>query len=292
MLTIATPVDSDSDFTRTTTDIVEVNGGKTDDVNFPGLRVRFKIEKSLEKTPNTSEIVVSNLSPSHRSSLQVKGVKVLLEAGYKSTGIKRLFAGDVRTTDHVRNGADWDSTLKLGDGERAWQFARVDESFAPGVRVADVIKKIAAATGLEIGNADKQAAKIDRVLDQGYIATGNAVRALDRIVTAVGKQLSIQDGQIQILGSDETLDLPVPELTKDTGLIGSPEMGSPATKKKPAMVRIKCLLLAVKPGSRVYLRTAGKPPKYDGYVRVHKISHEGDTHGGNWYSIIDGSIVK
>jgi hypothetical protein len=287
-LTIATPVKSATDFKTTTTDIVEINGGKTDDVNFPGLRVKFNIDKSLEKQPNTSEVIVTNLSPSRRSSLQQKGVRVLLEAGYRSTGVKRLFSGDVRTADHVRNGGDWDTTLKLGDGERAWQFARVDESFAPGVRFADVLRTVARATGIELGNAEKQAASIDRVFDQGYIVAGSAFRALDKLITSIGKEFSIQDGQLQILDPYETLDLPIPEVTKDSGLIGSPEMGSPATKGKPALLRFKCLLLPVRPGAKVKLKSL----RYDGFIRVHKVSHGGDTHAGEFYSTIDGSIVK
>lgn len=286
-LTIATPVDDPTDFQHTTTNIVEINGGKTDDSNRPGLRVRFKIEKSLTKQPNTGEIVVTNMAPSRRADLQVKGVRVLLEAGYRDR-ISRLFSGDVRTADSVHAGADWETAMRLGDGERAWQFARVDESFNVGTRMADVIKTVARATGLELGNVDTQAAKINRVFDQGFAVAGKAVQALDGLVTSIGKELSIQDGQLQILDPYESLDLPIPELTPESGLIGSPEMGPPETKGKPALLRFKCLLLAVKPGSKVRL----KSERYEGYIRIHKISHDGDTHGGAWYSTINGSIVK
>jgi hypothetical protein len=287
-ITVAVPVESESDFNTTTTEVIEINGGKTDNTTEPGMRVRFKIEKSLEKQPNTGEIDVTNLSKGRRGSLQQKGVKVLLEAGYKSTGVARLFSGDVRTVDHVREGADWNSKLKLGDGERAWQFARVDESFAPGTRVRDALKTIARGMGIDLGNVSEQAVGVGEVFDQGYAVFGRAARSLDRLVKSIGKEWSIQDGQLQILDPYETLSMPIPEITPDTGLIGSPEMGSPATKGKPALIRFKSLLIVVKPGARVKLKSL----RYDGYVRVHKVSFEGDTHGGPWYSTIDGTISQ
>lgn len=287
-LTIATPVSTENDFSHTTTQVVEVNGGKTDNINEPGMRIQFKIEKSLDKGPNSSEIIVTNLSESRRQSLQTKGQRVLLEAGYRGTGIQRLFSGDIRTVDHIREKADWETKLKLGDGERAWLYARVSESFAPGTRAADVLKKIANATGLDLGNVSSKAALIDKVFDQGWSAGGSALRALDQLITALGKTWSIQDGALQILDPYEALDLPIPEITPDTGLIGSPEMGSPPSKGKPALLHFKSLLVAVKPGGKVRLKSS----RYSGYIRIHKVTFEGDTHGGPWYSTMDGTISE
>jgi hypothetical protein len=287
-LTIANPVNTPNDFTHVTTDVIEIDGGKTDDSDVPGMRISFKIDKTLEKEPNTSQIVVTNLSPDRRQSLQKKGVKVKLEAGYKSTGIQVIFQGDVRTIDHVRNGPSWDTTMKLGDGLRAWKFARVQESFAPGVKAADVVKKLAQATGLSLGNINSQANKIDKVFDQGWSIGGSAVNGFDKIVKSLGKTWSIQDGELQILDPYEALSLPIPDITPDTGLVGSPEMGSPATKGKPALLKFKALLFVIRPGAKVKL----KSERYNGYIRVHRLSYTGDTHGGEWYTDIDGTISQ
>src|ERR1700761_4703224 len=54
--------------------------------------------------------------PGMRIAFEIKGLKVELQAGYVGTGMSRIFIGDVRTSDSVRNGADWDATLRLGDG--------------------------------------------------------------------------------------------------------------------------------------------------------------------------------
>lgn len=286
-VTVARPVATPGDFSHTTTEVVQIEGGRIDN-EASGMRIKFKIDKSLKKEPNTSELIVSNLAEDRRKQLQQKGVKVLIEAGYAETGMFRLFAGDVRTLDHVWNGATWESTFKLGDGERAWKYAQISESFAPGTRAADALRTIAKSMGLELGNVDTKVNGIAAVLDQGWCAAGNAARELDRIVTALRKEWSIQDGALQILDPYEALDLPIPEITPQTGLIGSPEMGSAPTKGKPQLLRFKALLFPVKPGGKVKLRSE----RYDGFVRVHKVSFEGDTHGGEWYTIIDATISK
>lgn len=284
-LTIAVPVATPGDFSGTTSDVIEVDGGRTDAKTF-GHRIQFKIDKTLEKQPNTSQIVVTNLAPTTRSALQKKGVKVLLEAGYRETGLSRIFVGDARTVDHKREKADWSTIIKLGDGERAWRFARVSESFSPGTRASDVIKKVARASGLDLGNVDAQADKIGAIFDQGYVLAGSALRALDKLATSFGKVFSVQDGQLQILDPYEALDLPIPEITPETGLVGSPEMGTPAKPGQPALVQFTSLLISTKPGAKVKL----KSERYDGFVLVQKCSFEGDTHGGNWYTKIDGTI--
>lgn len=285
-VTFAIPVDTPGDFTHTTTNLLEVDGGRTDAWTV-GQRVQFKVEKTLTKEPNTSSVTITNLAPQTRQQLQSKGVRVLIEAGYKD-GVERIFSGDVRTVDHVRSKADWDTVCKVGDGERAWRFARVAESFAVGSRAADVLKKVGRAMGIDLGNLDDKAAKIDTILDQGWSAAGSAARALDRLVVALGKEWSIQDGALQILDPYETIDYPIPDITPDTGLIDSPEMGSPATKGKPQLLKFKSLLVITKPGARVKL----KSQRYDGYVRVHRCSFEGDTSGGDWYTTIEGTISK
>lgn len=287
-LTIANPVATPNDFKNVTTEVIEIDGGTTDDKTITGLRVRFDIKKSLKKEPNPGEIVVTNLSPKRRASLQQKGVRVTLEAGYKASGVTRIFTGDVRTIDHVRSGADWDTTLKLGDGERAWQYARVYESFAEGTAARDVLKAAVKGLGVEEGNLNKAISDVTKKIDQGFAIAGSAARAVDQIVKSLGMSWSVQDGQFQLLKPDAVLDLPIPEVSVSSGLIGSPEMGSPATKGKPALVKFKSLLIPMRPGTKVKLVSE----RYNGFVRVESCAFTGDTHGGNWFTEIAASILK
>lgn len=287
-VTVAVPVATPNDFKNTTSEVVEIDGGATGDSEVVGMRVKFSVNKSLKKEPNTGEVTISNLSPSRRASLQKKGVKLLLEAGYKETGVAKVFQGDVRTVDHVRNGADWDTVIKLGDGERSWRFAKVNRSYGPGSTATDVIKGIATAMGLELGNANEKASGISKIFDQGISFIGSASRALDQVLSSCNRTWSIQDGKLQILGVGEYLPGKTEEISVKSGLIGSPEMGSPEKKGGPALVKFRSLLIPMVPGKKVKLVSN----RYDGFVRVLSCSFSGDTHGGEWYTDINAEILK
>ena len=263
---------------------IEIDG--SDDKANPGLRIQFKITKTREKHPNTGEITISNLSPTRRASLQQKGIRVTLEAGYVSTGRTRIFSCDARTVDHERKGADWETVIKGGDGERSFQWARVNESFAAGTGAGDILKRLAQASGLAIGNVPDMVANLAVTFQNGYVVDGLARNSIDRLVKSLGYTWSIQDGALQVLSPGGTVGVLIPEIGPDSGLIGSPEMGSPEKKGKPALVKFKSLLVAVRPGGRVRL----KSERYNGQVRLKKVEHEGDTMGGAWYTNMEGVI--
>ena len=284
---VSTPVKSENDFKTVTADVLELNGGKTSDKKITGLRVTFRITKTLKKEPNQAEITVYNLAESTRRSLQKKGVHIILDAGYQDTGVFRVFSGHVRTIDHVREGTDWATVFKCGDGERAFRFARVSESFGEGTPVAKVLSKVVGKLGIDPGNLGNQLADISGTFDQGYVASGSTAKVVDELVESIGKTWSIQDGVFQLLDKEGTTSDTVFELTSDSGLIGSPEMGSPDKKGKPSKLKLKSLLIPMKPGRRIKLRS----DRYDGLVRCVACTFTGDTDGGDWYTEIQGSLI-
>jgi hypothetical protein len=278
-VTIATKV-SES-FTQIEADVVEIEN----------LRVAFKVSKSDKKEPNTCEITITNLSETRRKSLQQKGVKFILQAGYEASGIGQIFIGDARTCEHKRDGASWHTTIKSGDGERAFNFARVNESFAAGSPVSDVVKRIASKLGLGLGNTNKQAAQLTGQYVNGYAAQGPASRELDKVLAGTGYDWSIQDGELLLLKHDEPSGATVPDIGPDTGLIGSPEYGSPETIHKQVkktgkpLLKVRCLLNpAIKIGCQVSIRSE----RHKGPIRVKKLEHTGDTAGGDWYTDFEG----
>lgn len=289
---------SEKEIARTKTEsTVEVTTNSTEIIGGDGgMRIGFDINKTLKKEPNTAEIRVYNLAATTRAGLQKKGVAALLEAGYQETGLSRIASGNVRTVDHVREGADWITIIKLGDGERAWQYGRVNESFSAGTRVADVIKKLAQQMGLGGDDIDKQldAAKrstkrrIPETLDHGWAASGSAGRAMDHIMKAAHLSWSVQDGQLQILVEGQALDNVVFRINPRSGLIGSPEMGTPPRKGGPGLIKFVSLLIPVKPGGKVELTS----DRYDGEVRLVGVNLVGDTHGTEWYAKMAGEVLK
>jgi hypothetical protein len=270
-LIIAAPLASDfNTISAQTTEIVD-------------MRVVFKVTKTLSKDPNSAEIKVYNLSDATRAGLAGKGAKVLLQAGYDQT-LAQVFLGDARFIESKREGVEWVTTFECGDGARSYQHARVSESFAGGVSVSDVVSKIGAATGLDVGNLSGVAPSLTGQYTQGYTAHGPAYKELEKVLKAAGYELSTQDGTLQVLAPGETTTEPVVILDSDSGLIGSPEMGSAEKKGGKAVLSAKSLLQPFfRPGRRVRVKSR----QYSGDFKAVKVEHEGDTAGGNWYSNLE-----
>lgn len=286
-LIVSTPADG-TDYHGTLRDELEINAGEGGATGRQGLRVAAKIKKTDGKEPNTAEITITNLSPDNRGRLQKKGVKVTLEAGYDATGVSRIFRGDARTVDHVRNGADWDTVIKCGDGERAYRFARVAESFAPGTGAGDVLDFLANASGLQVGNIPTVVANLVKTFDQGYVVRGRWKDEMDRLVKGLGYVWSVQDETLQVLLPGLSSTAEFPRIDADSGLVGSPEFGAPEKKGKPALVKFQALLQPCLPGAKVYLKSL----RYDGFVRVKTVEFGLDTHGGEFYTTYQGILLN
>lgn len=247
------------------------------------LRVSFNVKKTSKKEPNKAEVVITNLNSDHRALLQTKGGKFILQAGYASTGTQQLFVGDVRDVAHVREGADWNTTLHSGDGERAYRFARTKQSFKANTAQSDVLNALATEMGVDPGNLGSVTEAAQKYAN-GFSSHGVAQRELDRILSSLGYTWSIQDGAISVLKYGATLQGLVPLWSVDTGLIGSPEFGA-AEKNKGPQVKAKHLLDAnVRIGGQVKLQSV----RFNGAVRVTELTHTGDTFGGDWYTEIEG----
>lgn len=245
-----------------------------------GLRVSFKIEKDNKPQPNCAEVSITNLSEKSRSSLQAKGVRVILQAGYAGN-FGQIFSGDVRYASHTREGANWVTKLQCGDGERAYQFARISESYKSGTTLGAIVTKTIEALQLDPGNAKEKLASLSAQFVSGYTQHGKASTELTGLLEPIGFSWSIQDGRVELLGPTDTLKGEVVVLSPSSGLIGSPEHGTPSKKKSAGTVKLKALLQStIRPGSRIVVDSA----TVKGTLRVERLVHAGDTHGQDWYT--------
>lgn len=254
---------------------------------FEGLRVQFRIEKSLRPEPQKAQIAVYNLAESSRGQLVGKGLRVQLEAGYPDT-LGLIYSGHTRTTDHPKEPTDWVSKFECGTAERAIQFSRVSQSFRPGASLVDVVKGIVPALVQDAGNALDAVAGLNG-FSSGYAAHGYAADELTRVLTPRGLTWSIQDDRLQILGFNDTLPDEQLVLDENHGLIGTPELGAPVTKGGPSIVKVKSLLDSrFGCGKRFLLNSKAR----DGVLKIVKLTHIGDTFGADWYTEMECFPVK
>jgi hypothetical protein len=261
------------------------------------LRAQFSVEKTSNRDPNKATVTIYNLSESNRKQLQTGADllatpktawnwPLLIEAGY--TGNRgQIFSGDVRFVSSRREGVDWVTTVEADDGGRDYSSARLNKAFGPGTTVASILNEAAKALGVGLGNsATKFAGASFRGkiwnFKKGVVLNGSVARILDKYVTSAGYSWSIQDGQLQVLGPDETLlDVEI-VLNSSSGLIGTPEKGEKGIVRATSLIRPE-----IRPGRRIALASSAATGTYKALSTVHS----GDTRGNDWYTEWEGKAL-
>lgn len=258
------------------------------------LRVQFRVTKTLTKEPNTCDLRIHNFSKASRGKLTGANLPVVLEAGYQGqTGQSSvIFSGQARSVDDLRERADWVTHVQCGDGEKAYQFARVNKSFGAGKTFNDVVEDVAKTLSANIGNL-KDALKKDlgnfTDFKNGFTAFGRSSDVLAGLLKSKGFNFSIQQGALLVTKPGEPTNGTAIRLTPQTGLIGSPDHTPPDSEGKPATLKCKCLLNAqLIPAGLIRVASA----RVNGDFVIQKVEHSGDTHGQEWVTTIEAWAKK
>ncbi len=257
---------------------------QVDTIVLTGLRVAFKITKTLRPSPNTCELRIFNLNPTHRDQIeQLQTATVKIDAGYAGA-IATIFQGELRKARSAEDGTSIVTSLEGADGERRIRTARVSRSFGAGTGLDAVLGHIAGALGVDPGNSSRafQGAAFGngmRVFAEGTAVDGSAADALTRIASAAGLEWSVQGGALQVLPRGRPLNTPAVVLTPDTGLVGSPSLDTTGIMKAKTF-----LMSDLVPGRLVNVTTRFVTGTY----RVDKVEITGDTEGKDWHCSIEG----
>jgi len=266
----------------------------------PSLRVGFDVEKTGNSDPNRAAVEIHNLNESNRRVLQKgadlaarmndKGLfydwPLVIEAGYVKTK-SQIFSGDITYADSRQDGTEWVTVIEAEDGGRKYRSASISQSFGMGTPVAAVLKTLAGALGVGLGNS---AAHFAAGAELGYLSFANGIvlngqvsKLLDKYISSAGYSWSIQDGQLQVLSPGEFLMDGQVWLGAATGLVGSPERGEQGAVKA-------CSLLqpTIKPGRLVVIDSRMVKGKY----RATKVDHYGDVSGADWYTEFEGVSIQ
>jgi hypothetical protein len=265
-------------------------------------RIQFKIEKHLRKTPNQAEIVITNLAPQSREAFVSGPAKVRIEAGYDGTP-RLLFIGDLRHASNEHVGTEWLTKLQLADGARAYAQARVNRSYAKGTPITSILGDIARGFGVPLPPEVNASADLRARLTTGEVITGYASDELTRLLAQFGFEWSFQNGVLQILRVDAALpgSVRVLSVPPDGGIIGAPtidppKIRAPSKAKKsgrgsaprvPKMKLKHSLFPDLIPGERIEVQSRS----LNGIFRIDSLLHEGDNHGGDWTTTIEGTAA-
>jgi hypothetical protein len=243
-----------------------------------GLHFKFKIEKKIEKSPNTADVTIYNLNEQSRAALQTKPLHVRLDVGYGGE-VQRIFQGDLRFAASVKEGTTWETRLQVGDGSRAYQFARVNRSFKSGTTGRQVLAEALAAMGYPYPN-ELDLPDLDRQYLAGLAMDGPAHQVISDVLGPTA-DWSVQDGRLQILPKSAVRKDQAILVNQDTGMVGPADYGAPAETGKPPVLSFKMLIYpGLTPGGLVRVETRA----VTGLFKLIRVVHEGDTHGPTWYS--------
>lgn len=275
-----------------------------------GLRISFDVVKSLSFEANRAQVEITNLSKvsrdrisgvvkrvvaftsQQRQALLVAGestapaivtdtalgiAHVQLFAGY-GLALGQIFEGDSQTITHDHSGVDWLTTLDSGDSLTRMREGTIDRSYAPGTPVITTIVDVAHAMGLLVLGttlAALTAAIGPAIHVYGFHAQGAAWPILQELLNVLVTAefpftWSVQDGQLILLASNQTIPLPPLEVNAGTGMIGSPRRLEAGAVEVDMLLDPGCI-----PGRQVQLTSRD----VTGLFRVDRVRMVGDTYG-------------
>lgn len=253
-------------------------------------------ENDYKKNPNSADITIFNLNSDTRKFLSkegrlgstVKGTRIVLEAGYEDT-MEVIFVGDVIRASSKNDGTDWVTEIEALDSAGRLRTSRVNNTYKAGVAKSAVVKDLLVNLKLELGNSFSVADTIPGVFSNGKAIKGKTVTELNKILSDHNFELSFQNRVVQIVEKGGVYPGKAVFLSKETGMIGSPELGTPGkNNKNPTIVVTSLLQPSIIPSSTVIVQSkelVGSEEKLE--LRVIQVTHTGDTSGVDWSTEIE-----
>jgi len=265
--------------------VAPVDGG--DGIDVTGLRVTFKVTKTSTSEPNTATVTIYNLAAGSRGRITAKDQAVIVRAGYVDL-VEQVCVGVIKRVVHRREGQDIATEMELKDGGKDLLEPEFRRSYKRGTSRRRIIEDIL-STMPHTSKGRINASGVSGSISGKLSFSTTSKLALDRVGKAWDFEWSIQDGAIQILDPDGTVE-PVELALKigpSSGLIGSPaKTGQEGRKKRKSKKRKEqpgakfqtLLMPSIRPGRYVLLESEF----IAGAFKVQSVELTGDTHGSEW----------
>jgi hypothetical protein len=265
--------------------VAPVDGG--DGIDVTGLRVTFKVAKTSSSEPNTATVTIYNLAEGSRGRIKAKDQAVIVKAGYVDL-VEQVCAGVIKRVVHRREGQDIATEMELKDGGQDLLEPEFRRSYKSGTSRRRIVEDIL-STMPHTSKGRINASGVSGSISGKLSFSTTSKLALDRISKAWDFEWNIQDGAIQILDPDGTVE-PVELALKigpSSGLIGSPartgQEGRKTSKSKkrkeqPGAKFQTLLMPSIRPGRYVLLESEF----ISGAFKVQSVELVGDTHGSEW----------
>lgn len=260
------------------------------------LRIRFNVSSDFNPEPNRGTIEIFNLSRMSRDSIN-KTDLLTLSAGYVGhivgplgpVLLPEIFKGNITFIDQIISKPDISTKIVSGDGEVAYNTARLDFQKVSNVSVVDLADKIEEVLqGVSIDlSGSSVSSMIDRItstlFDDGTSQNGICVSkkmadVLSSMLDKMGIDWSFQKNTLKLKAKFQDTGEPPIELSASTGLIGSP------SKREGGGIKFTSLLIPeLTPGRKVEIVS----DTVDGGFIMSRVDFTGDTHGPEWTAQVE-----
>lgn len=271
-----------------------VSNDKAEAKLIDGLKIKFDVKKSKDKSFNDAKIEVYNLSPETSEMLNEDKTKIILHAGYdneQSTSV--VFRGDVVRSYVVRKLPDVVTVIEAIDSLEA-ATKKISVGYSSKASGKGILNDIAKIAGIEV---NKASSVNDKQQKNGFSATGLVKDIASKIADFLDLDLSFQNETLKYYPKGNADNEEVRALSSGTGLLESPvKIGGIDTKKKNKKSKkitgwkIKSLLIPdIEPGNKVVVYS----DMLSGEVfSVATVNHSGDTFGDEWFSELEVEEIK
>ncbi|MFT8350024.1 phage protein [Clostridium saccharoperbutylacetonicum] len=189
------------------------------------LHCTFKIVKTIQMQPNTSEIVIYNLTSKTENAIMMTGTRVTVEVGYEgSQQFGLIFDGDILQTIREReNGNTFKFTIIALDSDRAINFDIANYSLARGQTARDIVDHIAnkGENPVDIGSISEKLQ--GQKLTRGKVMFGKTSDYIRQIAKSYDLQYYMDNGELNLIHLDDLPKDEIFELNPSSGLIGTPQ---------------------------------------------------------------------
>ena len=227
------------------------------------LAVDFDVKHTSSKEPSVGNFAIYNLKEETRKRISSDAIGLRFYGGYEGKE-KLLYSGTIEKVINKRQGVDYVTELRCGDGFREFTQSITSKTYASGVDKQQIVEDVARDMGLGL--------KVAKDGIKGVLTGSKTLDGLSKdVLTELIPDWSIVDGEINISGGKLAPMSTIASLiNSDTGLLESPNI----TEKG---VNIKAQIDPdVRPRSLLQVESES----VNGVFIVQSIQFVGNNYGG------------
>lgn len=226
------------------------------------LAVDFDVKHTNGKEPSVGNFAIYNLAEETRKRIASDAIGVRFYGGYEGRE-KLLYSGSIERVINKRQGVDYITEMRCGDGFREFTNSVTTRTYASGVDKQTIINDIAGDMGLSV-KAGKDAVK-------GVLTGSKTLDGLSKdVLTEMVPEWSIVDGEINIPAPGQPISNVATVIKSDTGLLESPAITEKGVNMKAQIDP------DIRPRSLLKVESAS----IEGLYIVQAIQFVGNNYGG------------